>query len=259
MVKLLEEQNTKEKNLQYNMVSAFACENNLVLGQVKTNEKSNEITAIPKLLEILSIKDTVVTIDAMGCQKEIADKIIEKDADYILAVKANQEQLLEHIEDEFRFAKISNTDTHHNLDHERIETRICTCIKDFKFIPENNPWTNLNTIIRVESTREFKNSDKPIEKATRYYISSLDTNEKVFQNAIRSHWAIENKLHWTLDVAFSEDASRKRTKNAAQNFSILTKIALNLLKKDTKAKVGIKSRRLKAAMNNQYLLKILKL
>lgn len=249
----------KGKKSPIHMVSAFACENNLVLGQVKTDEKSNEITAIPKLLEILSIKDTVVTIDAMGCQKEIAEKIIEKDADYILAVKANQEQLLEDIEDEFRFAKITTTDTHHNLDHGRIETRICSCIKDFKFISKDNPWVNLKTIIRVESTREFKSSDKPIEKATRYYISSLDTNEKVFQNAIRSHWAIENKLHWTLDVAFSEDASRKRTKNAAQNFSILTKIALNLLKKDIKAKVGIKSRRLKAAINNQYMLKILKL
>ena len=116
-----------------------------------------------------------------------------------------------------------------------------------------------NTIIRVERTREFKNSDKPIEKATGYYISSLEANSKVFQNAIRSHWAIENKLHWTLDVAFSEDASRKRAGNAAQNFSILTKIALNLLKKDQKAKVGIKSRRLKAAINNQYMLKILRL
>lgn len=249
----------KGKKSPIHMVSAFACENNLVLGQVKTDEKSNEITAIPKLLDILSIKDTVVTIDAMGCQKEIANKIIEKDADYILAVKANQEQLLEHIEDEFRFAKITDIDTQHNLDHGRIETRSCSCIKGFKFIPKDTPWTNLKTIIRIESTREFKNADKPIEKATRYYISSLDANEKVFQKAIRSHWAIENKLHWTLDVVFSEDASRKRTKNAAQNFSILTKIALNLLKKDVKAKVGIKSRRLKAAINNQYMLKILKL
>lgn len=249
----------KGKKSPIHMVSAFACENNLVLGQVKTDEKSNEITAIPKLLEILSIENTVVTIDAMGCQKEIADKIIEKKADYILAVKANQEQLLEHIEDEFRFAKITDEDTHHNLDHGRIETRICSCITAFKFIPKDTPWKNLSTIIRVESTREFKNSDKPIEKATRYYISSMKANSKIFQKAIRSHWAIENKLHWTLDVAFSEDNSRKRTKNAAQNFSILTKIALNLLKKDTKAKVGVKSRRLKAAINNQYMLKILNL
>jgi len=249
----------KGKKSPIHMVSAFACENNLVLGQVKTDEKSNEITAIPKLLEILSIENTIVTIDAMGCQTDIAEKIVAKNADYILAVKGNQEQLLEDIQDEFKFAKITDTNTHHNLDHGRIETRICSCIKDFKFIAADNRWANLNTIIRIESTREFKNSDKTIEKATRYYISSMEANSKVFQNAIRSHWAIENKLHWTLDVAFSEDASRKRTENAAQNFSILTKIALNLLKKDSKAKVGIKSRRLKAAMNNQYMLKILKL
>jgi len=250
---------SKDKKSPIHMVSAFACENNLVLGQVKTNEKSNEITAIPKLLDILSIENTIITIDAMGCQTDIAEKIVAKDADYILAVKGNQGQLLEDIQDEFKFAKIIDTNTHHNLDHGRIETRVCSCITDFKFIPTNNPWASLNTIIRIESTREFKNSNKPIEKATRYYMSSLKANSEVFQKAIRSHWAIENKLHWTLDVAFSEDASRKRTKNAAQNFSILTKIALNLLKKDTKAKVGIKSRRLKAAMNNQYMLKILKL
>ena len=222
----------KGKKSPIHMVSAFACENNLALGQVKTDGKSNEIKAVPELLEISSIKNTVVTIDAMGCQTKIAHKIIEKGADYILAVKTNQEQLLENIEDEFRFAKITDTGTHHNLDHGRIETRICTCINtDFKFIPEDNTWTNLNTIIRVESTREFKNPDKPVEKATRYYMSSMQGNSKIFQNAIRSHWGIENKSHWTLDVAFAEDASRKRTKNAAQNFSILTKIAFNLLKK----------------------------
>jgi predicted transposase YbfD/YdcC len=241
------------------MVSAFACVNNLVLGQVKTDEKSNEITAIPQLLEILSIKDTIVTIDAMGCQTDIADKIVEKDADYILAVKGNQAQLLEEIQDEFKFAKTIDTNTSVGLDHGRIETRICCCFTDFKFISADNRWTNLNTIIRIKSTREFKNSDRATEKSTRYYISSLKANSEVFQNAVRSHWAIENKLHWTLDVAFSEDASRKRTGNAAQNFSILIKIALNLLKKDSKAKVGIKSRRLKAVMNNQYMLKILKL
>lgn len=250
---------SKGKKSPIHMVSAFACTNNLVLGQVKADQKSNEITAIPKLLEILSIKNTVVTIDAMGCQTDIADKIVAKDADYILAVKGNQEQLLEDIQDEFKFAKITDTNTHHNLDHGRIETRVCSCITDFSFIAKENRWTNLKTIVRIESTREFKNSDKNIEKATRYYISSMKANSQVFQNAIRSHWSIENKLHWSLDVAFSEDASRKRTANATQNFSILTKIALNLLKKDTNAKVGIKSRRLKAAINNNYMLKILKL
>ena len=241
------------------MVSAFASANNLVLGQVKTDEKSNEITAIPKLLELLSIKDTIVTIDAMGCQTEIASAIIDKDADYILAVKGNQAQLLEHIEDEFRFGKTIKTSLSETLDHGRIETRKCSIISDFKFISQTNNWDKLSTIIKIESKREFKNSDKPTETAIRYYISSLKANPKDFQNAIRSHWAIENKLHWMLDVAFSEDASRKRQANATQNFSILTKIALNMLKKDTSAKVGIKSRRLKAAISDHYLLKTLNL
>ena len=249
----------KGKKSPIHMVSAWACENNLVLGQVKVNQKSNEITAIPKLLEILSVEHTIVTIDAMGCQTDIAEKIVAKDADYILAVKANQERLYQNIEDEFRFGKQTQTHLCEGFGHGRIETRKCSIITDFKFIADDNKWKNLTTIIKIESIREFKNSDKPNEKATRYYISSLEAKPKDFQNAIRSHWAIENKLHWTLDVAFREDASRKRTKNAAQNFSILTKIALNLLKKDAKAKVGIKSRRLKAAMNNQYMLKILKL
>ncbi|VAW15353.1 Mobile element protein [hydrothermal vent metagenome] len=248
------------------MVSAFACTNSLVLGQVKTDEKSNEITAIPELLNLLSLQDTIVTIDAMGCQHEIATAIIDKDADYILAVKGNQPQLLEHIEDEFFFGKNTETTISEDLDHGRIETRTCSVITDlpagkagFQFIEDNNKWGNLKTIVRIESIREFKNSDKPSETAKRYYISSLSARPKDFQNAIRSHWAIENKLHWMLDVAFSEDASRKRIGNSAQNFSILNKIALNLLKKDTKAKVGVKSRRLKAALSNNYLLKILNL
>lgn len=241
------------------MVSAFACANSLVLGQVKTDEKSNEITAIPKLLELLSIQDTIVTIDAMGCQTDIASAIIDKDADYILAVKGNQPQLLEHIEDEFRFGQNIETTIDQELDHGRIETRKCSIISNFEFISPNNNWDKLTSIIKIESLREFKNSDKPTETATRYYISSLKAKPKDFQKAIRSHWSIENKLHWMLDVAFSEDASRKRTGNATQNFSILAKIALNLLKKDTNAKVGVKSRRLKAALSNDYLLKILNL
>lgn len=132
-------------------------------------------------------------------------------------------------------------------------------ITDFKFIEDKNKWKNLKTIVRIESIREFKNSDKPTEMATRYYISSLLAEPKDFQKAIRSHWSIENKLHWTLDVAFSEDASRKRTKNAAQNFSILNKIALNLLKNEKSSKIGVKSRRMKAGWDNRYLIKVLNL
>jgi predicted transposase YbfD/YdcC len=224
------------KKSSIHMVSAWACESNLVLGQIKTPEKSNEITAIPELLDILDISEQTVTIDAMGTQREIAEKIIDNDANYILAVKANQAHLLENIEDEFKFAKQLDINVQEDLGHGRIETRKCSVITDFKFIENQNNWKELASIIRIESVREFKNSDKVTERATRYYISNLKDGASVFQNSIRSHWAVENKLHWTLDVAFSEDASRKRNQNAAQNYSILLKIALNLLKNEKNRK-----------------------
>jgi predicted transposase YbfD/YdcC len=247
------------KKSPVHMVSAWASNNNLVLGQIKVNEKSNEITAIPKLLEVLSIEGAVVTIDAMGCQTEIVKKIIKKKADYILAVKDNQKQLHQNIKDEFRFSSLVKTSTDLDMGHGRIETRTCSVITNFKFIENNNKWKNLHSIIKIESIREFKNSSKTTETATRHYISNLKEEPEYFQNAIRSHWTIENKLHWTLDVAFCEDASRKRKGNAAQNFSILNKIALNLLKNDTSTKIGVKSRKLKVAWSNSYLLKILNL
>ncbi|WP_456377044.1 ISAs1 family transposase [Lutibacter sp.] len=249
----------KGKKSPIHMVSAWACENNVVLGQVKTDEKSNEITAIPDLLDILDISRNVISIDAMGTQKEIAKKIIDKDADYILAVKGNQPQLLEQVQDEFRFSKQQEIDKNEDLGHGRIETRNCSVITDFQFIEKENEWKNLKAIIRIETIREFKNSDKEKEIATRYYISSLKNNALYFQSAIRSHWAIENKLHWTLDVGFSEDASRKRAGNASQNYSVLLKIALNLLKNEKTVKQGIKGKRLKAGWDNQYLLKVLKI
>ena len=180
------------KKSPVHMVSAWANDNNLVLGQIKVSEKSNEITAIPKLLEVLSLENTIVTIDAMGCQTEIASAIIAKQADYILAVKANQSQLLENIEDEFRFGKTIEACTSQDLDHGRIETRKCNIISDFNFISKDNNWKKLSSIIKIESIREFKNSDKPKETATRYYISSLIAKPEDFQKAIRSHWTIEN-------------------------------------------------------------------
>jgi predicted transposase YbfD/YdcC len=249
----------KGKKSPIHMVSAWACENNLVLGQVKTDEKSNEITAIPNLLDILDISGNTISIDAMGTQKEIAKKIIEKDANYILAVKGNQPQLLEDIQDEFKFSKQIDTTKDEDLGHGRIETRICSVITDFQFIENENEWKNLKSIVRIESIREFKNSDREKETATRYYISNLEKNALYFQSAIRSHWAVENKLHWTLDVGFSEDASRKRAGNASQNYSVLLKIALNLLKIEKTEKQGIKGKRLKAGWDNQYLLKVLKI
>jgi predicted transposase YbfD/YdcC len=249
------------KNSPIHLVSAWASKNNMVLGQVKTNEKSNEITAIPKLLEILQLQDTIVSIDAMGCQEEIARKIIDKDADYILAVKLNQKSLFEDIEDEFKLINETenNTNTTLDVDHGRIETRKCQVITNLDHIQNTQKWENLKTVIRLDSIREFKNSDKPTEKGTRYYISSIYATPEDFQNHIRSHWSIENKLHWILDVAFGEDASRKRSGNSPQNFSTLNKIALNLLKNEKTLKVGIKGRRLKAGWDNNYLIKVLNL
>lgn len=245
------------KKSSIHMVSAWACQNNLVLGQVRTAAKSNEITAIPELLDILDVKQTTITIDAMGTQKEIAAKIVAKQANYILAVKENQAQLFQDIEDEFRFSKQTTTHINENIDHGRIETRTCSVISDFQFVNDNKDWVSLRSVVKIDSTREFKNSSRPTEKATRYYISSLTNSAEKFQSDIRSHWAIENKLHWTLDVGFSEDASRKRAGNAAQNYSIVLKIALNLMKNEKTEKQGIQGKRLKAAWNNDYLIKVL--
>jgi len=249
---------SKGKKSPVHMVSAWANQNNLVLGQVKVNEKSNEITAIPELLDTLLIEGNIITIDAMGTQTNIANKIIKNGADYILAVKENQEELLEEIKDEFRFSKNIEKSTDIDFGHGRIETRKCSVISEFQFIENiDNKWNSLNQIIKIESIREFKNSDKEIEKATRYYISSLHDSSANYQHNIRAHWGVENKLHWTLDVAFSEDASRKRSKNAAQNYSILLKIALNLLKNEKSEKQGIAGKRLKAGWDEDYLLKVL--
>jgi predicted transposase YbfD/YdcC len=248
---------SKGKKSPVHMVSAWANQNNLVLGQVRVNEKSNEITAIPELIDKLFIEGNIITIDAMGTQTDIADKIIKNKADYILAVKENQPQLLEGIKDEFRFSRDIEIDTDVDFGHGRIETRICSVISDFQFIEDDSKWNKLQQIIKIESMREFKNSDKQSEKATRYYIASLVDTAANYQKNIRSHWGVENKLHWTLDVAFSEDASRKRNNNAAQNYSILLKIALNLLRNEKTEKQGIAGKRLKAGWNEDYLLKVL--
>lgn len=235
------------------MVSAWACENNLVLGQIKVNEKSNEITAIPNLLEVLALEGTIVTIDAMGCQTEIAKKIIENKANYVLAVKSNQGLLHEQIKDEFRFSKSVSFSNDLDYGHGRIETRICSVITDFKHIENTEKWSNLKAIVRVESEREFKKTGIK-ESAIRYYITSLNETPEKLQYIIRSHWAIENKLHWSLDVAFNEDLNRKRAGNASQNFSLINKVALNLAKQEKSSKLGIKTKRLKAGWDNDYLL-----
>lgn len=238
------------------MVSAWSSFNNIVLGQIKVDEKSNEITAIPTLIESLAIEGAVITIDAMGCQSAITELIISRKSNYILALKENQSSLLEQVKDEFTFSKSETTIEDVDYGHGRIETRKCSVITDFKHLENYEKWKNLTSIIKIESVREFKNKEK-IEKATRYYISSLTHKPERFQDIIRNHWAIENKLHWSLDVAFGEDYDRKRSENAAQNFSLINKIALNMVKNEATCKLGIKSKRKIAGWNEEYLLKIL--
>lgn len=239
------------------MVSAWSSKN-LVLGQVKVNEKSNEITAIPELLTKLAIEGSVITIDAMGCQKEIAEKIIENKADYVFGLKGNQSCLLQEVENEFLFSKAHTSFEHLDFGHGRIETRRCSVIQteDFNHVVSHKNWKNMTSIIRIQSIRDFKNKEL-LEESTRYYISSLDKTAEEMLKIIRSHWGVENKLHWMLDVAFNEDYNRKRAKHAAQNFSLINKIALSLLKQDDTKKFGVKSKRKSASWDENYLLTIL--
>lgn len=237
------------------IVSAWADKNELILGQLKVNEKSNEITAIPLLLDALLIKYCVITIVAMGCQKSIAKKIINKQADYILAVKANQKELHDDILDSFRTLPVVDVFEELDFGHGRIENRKCSILTDLSLVFARDNWKGLTSIIRIERIREFKATGK-IEKETSHYISSLDQVKEIGLG-VRKHWGIENKVHWVLDVAFNEDSSRKRAGYAAENYSTINRIALNLLKKDD-AKIGIKARRKMAGWDNQYLLKVMR-
>ena len=240
------------------MVSAWASTNNLVLGQRKADDKSNEITAIPKLLEALELSGTIVAIDAMGCQKTIAEKIAAKNADYVLAVKDNQGHLLEEIKDSFRMLAADAVAEQIDCGHGRVEQRRCAVIADTStsLLEQADQWPSLRGLVRIEAERYHKVSGK-IEREIRYYITSLKPDATRLNAAIRQHWGIENKLHWALDVSCGEDRSRKRAGNAAQNFSLLNRIALNLLKQETSLKRGIKEKRLKAAWDHACLLKLL--
>lgn len=238
------------------IVSAWADKNQLILGQIKVDDKSNEITAIPKLLDALLLDGAIVTLDAMGCQKHIAKMIIDKNADYILAVKENQPDLFDDIQDSFRILPPDNEYQDVDYGHGRIETRKTSIITDLSLVETSSKWLRLTSIVRIQRHRHFKATGKE-EQETSYYISSFNDVEKIHAG-IRKHWGIENKVHWILDVAFNEDHSRKRNENAAQNYSCLNRIALNLLKKDQSIKRGIKGKRLNAAWNNNYLMKLLK-
>lgn len=238
------------------MVSAWANANNLVLAQRKVDDKSNEITAIPKLLEALELSGTVVTIDAMGCQRIIAEKIVDKKADYILAVKDNQQLLLDDIKDSFRMLAADTVAEEIDCGHGRVERRTCAVLGDLSLLDKASDWTGLHSVVRIQAERFHKATGKT-EQETRYYISSLPPDAARLNQLVRQHWGIENKLHWVLDVAFNEDHSRKRVGHAAQNFSLLNRIALNLLKQDRTCKLGIHGKRLQAAWDHSYLLHLL--
>ena len=251
----------KSNKAAIHMVSAWANTNSLVLGQIKVDDKSNEITAIPKLLKLLEIKGCIVTIDAIGCQKKIADEIIDKGADYILALKGNQGKLFEQTENFFNEAE---EDNFNNINHEnyvteekshgREEKREYRLVKEINFLNNKDDWNNLNSIAMVTSTRII-GEKQTIEK--RYYISSLSGEIERFAEGVRKHWGIENKLHWILDVQFREDDSRIRKGNGAENFAMLRHVALNLLKQDKKTKLGIKAKRYRAAVDQKYREKVI--
>ncbi len=237
------------------VVSAWAHQNRLVLGQVKVDDKSNEITAIPKLLEQLDITGAVVTIDAMGCQRAIAKQIIDQGGDYLFSLKGNQGTLHDDVREWFESQKYDQT-TYTELDygHGRIETRQVSVSNEIDWLKQRHNWPYLNSIIAVTATREC--GDK-VSQETRYFISSLDTDDKKrLGHAVRAHWSVENELHWTLDVAFDEDQCRTRNGHSAANLTTLRHVALNLIKAEKTAKVGVKIKRLKAGWDNKYLLKL---
>ena len=238
------------------MVSAFAARQRLVLGQVKVAEKSNEIVAIPKLLDLMAIEGAIVTIDAMGCQRDIAQKVIDKKADYVLALKGNQGTLRDDVDlfcaeqkaNGFADAEISRAETVDG-DHGRIETRTTTVIQDVEWLRQRHKWPGLNGVVIVESARQI---DGAITSETRVYITSLRLPAYLMGPIVRDDWSIENKLHWVMDMIFRDDECRVRTDHAPANFTTLKHMALNLIRR-APSKDSIRLRRKVAAWDDNFL------
>ena len=246
------------------LVSAWATANHLVLGQVKVDEKSNEIPAIPALLKLLELTGCVVTVDAIGTQTEIVQAIVNQQADYTLALKENQGRLYGDVvatfdeADELAFAHVPHTYAKTvNKGHGRVEIRECWAIDRADYIQALRDWTNwpnLRSLIRIRAERRLGDE---VSVEDRYHISSLPGQAQPLLATIRGHWGIENELHWCLDVAFREDDSRVRKGDGAENLAILRRLALNLLKREKTAKIGLKGKRLKAGWDNNYLIRVL--
>lgn len=243
------------------MVSAWSTANGLVLAQQATDAKSNEITAIPRVLELLELKGCIVTIDAMGCQKAIAEKITERGGDYVLALKGNQSTLAQAVEDLFTDADAVDyagwpMDFYETCErgHGRGERRRYWSLTAVEKIPQAGEWSKLNMVGMVHSERQVNGKTS---SEYRFYIGSIGGNAQSFASAVRKHWGIENSLHWCLDIAFREDESRVRNRQAANNLAVMRHIALGLLKKDTTSKLSIKTKRLAAGWNEDYLANLL--
>lgn len=238
------------------------CENRLVLGQVKVDKKSNEITAIPELIKVLELSGCIVTIDAMGCQKEIVKLIAEQDADYVITLKKNQGSLYKNVEKLFKEAIRTDFQgfehsTYHTREqvHGREEIRHYLMLTNVQErVDPTNKWSKLKSIGLVESVRTVEGKTT-VE--TRYYISSLSNDAKLFGQSVRSHWGVENSLHWVLDVALREDDCRIRKDNAPENFAVMRRLAVNLLGHEKSHKRGVKNKQFLAAMDNDYLTKVL--
>ena len=243
------------------MVSAWVREDGISLGQIRTSEKSNEITAIPELLETLNVTGAVVTIDAMGCQKAIASKIVERSANYILSVKDNQPTLKEDISEYFAWAQSDPMEKKQlekyeqsEKGHGRIVTRRTVISREVSWCTWRSEWAELTTLVMMERKLIFRDQESC---ETMYFISNLQGNAKSFGQMIRGHWAIENNLHWTLDVSFGEDASLIHAGFAAQNFSLIGKIALACLKRDKSKKIGVKGKLKAAGWDNDFALSLI--